>query len=141
MTEQAITTTPDTAPAAVPALPPATEPLPMDRHPAAVYLASLADGPGRASMRSTLANVAAMLGSTIEACPWQSLRFAHVAALRAAFAERFATATANKYLSAIRQVMRQAWLLGLMDSDDYHRAAAVRNVKGSRLPARRRTRP
>ena len=137
MTEQAITTTPDTAPAAVPALPPATEPLPMDRHPAAVYLASLADGPGRASMRSTLATAAAMLGSTIEACPWQSLRFAHVAALRSAFAERFAPATANKYLSAIRQVMRQAWLLGLMDSDDYHRAAAVRNVKGSRLPTGR----
>ena len=48
-----------------------TAALPPDRHPAAVYLASLADGPGRASMRSTLANVAAMLGTTIEACPWQ----------------------------------------------------------------------
>ena len=94
-------------------------------------------GTGRASMRSTLANVAAMLGTTIEACPWQSLRFAHVAALRAVLAERFAPAATNKYLSAIRQVMRQAWLLGLMDGEDYQRAAAVRNVKGSRLPAGR----
>ena len=121
----------------LPALPEPPSTLPTDRHPAAVYLASLADGPGRASMRSTLANVAAMLGTTIEACPWQSLRFVHVAALRTTFAERFAPATANKYLSAIRQVMRQAWLLGLMDGEDYHRAAAVRNVKGSRLPAGR----
>jgi len=55
-----------TAPAAVvdvPALP-ATSALPADRHPAAVYLASLADGPGRVSMRSTLAHAAAMLGTT-----------------------------------------------------------------------------
>ena len=51
-------------------------------------------------MRSTLANVAAMLGTTIEACPWHALRFAHVATLRSLFAERFAPATANKYLSA-----------------------------------------
>ena len=88
-------------------------------------------------MRSTLANVAAMLGTTIDACPWHALRFAHVAALRAVLAERFAPATTNKYMSAIRQVMRQAWLLGLMDGEDYQRAAAVRNVKGSRLPAGR----
>ena len=117
----------------LPALPAATAAPPPDRHPAAVYLASLADGPGRASMRSTLANVAAMLGTSLEACPWHELRFAHVAAMRARLAERFEPATANKYLSAIRQVMRQAWLLGLMDVEDYQRAAAVRNVKGSRL--------
>ena len=121
----------------LPALPATTAALPPDRHPAAVYLASLADGPGRASMRSTLANVAAMLGYGIEDCPWHELRFAHVAALRARLAERFAPATANKYLSAIRQVMRHAWLLGLMDAEDYQRAAAVRNVQGSRLPAGR----
>ena len=124
------------ASAAVPALA-AAPALPADRHPAAVYLASLADGPGRASMRSTLANVAGILGFGLEDCPWHALRFAHVAALRALLAERFAPATANKYLSAVRQVMRQAWLLGLMDSDEYQRAAAVPNVKGSRLPAGR----
>ena len=118
----------------LPALPATTAALPPDRHPAAVYLASLADGPGRASMRSTLAKVAEMLGASLEACPWHELRFAHVAAMRALLAERFAPATANKYLSAIRQVMRQAWLLGLMDGEDYQRAAAVPNVKGSRLP-------
>ena len=131
MTDSALTPA-----ATLPALPQGA-PLPLDRHPAAVYLASLADGPGRASMRSTLAQVARMLGTTIEACPWHSLRFAHVAALRTQLAERYAPATANKYLSAIRQVCRQAWLLGLMDGEDYHRAAAVGNVKGSRLPAGR----
>ena len=68
---------------------------------------------------------------------WHELRFAHVAALRSQFADRYAPATANKYLSAIRRTCRQAWLLGLMPGEDYHRIAAVENVKGSRLPAGR----
>ena len=120
----------------LPALTPSAA-LALDRHPAAVYLASLAAGPGRVSMRSTLRQVAAMLGCTLESCPWHELRFAHVAALRSQLADRYAPATANKYLSAIRRTCRQAWLLGLMDSESYHRIAAVENVKGSRLPAGR----
>ena len=40
-------------------------------------------------------------------------------------------------MSALRQVCRQAWLLGWMPIEDYHRIAAVSNVKGSRLPAGR----
>ena len=72
---------------------------------------------------------------------WQALRYPHVAALRSHLAERFAPATTNKYLSAVRQVMRHAWLLGLMDAESYHRGAAVANVKGSRLPAGRALEP
>ena len=67
-----------TTTANLPALTPSAA-LALDRHPAAVYLASLAAGPGRVSMRSTLRQVAAMLGCTIESCPWHELRFAHVA--------------------------------------------------------------
>ena len=52
----------------VPALPAASV-LAPDRHPAAVHLASLADGPGRVSMRSTLAHAAAMLVTALDACP------------------------------------------------------------------------
>ena len=125
-----------TTTANLPALTPSAA-LALDRHPAAVYLASLAAGPGRVSMRSTLRQVAAMLGCTIESCPWHELRFAHVAALRSQLADRYAPATANKYLSAIRRTCRQAWLLGLMPGEDYQRIAAVENVKGSRLPAGR----
>ena len=125
-----------TAAANLPALTPSAARA-LDKHPAAVYLASLAAGPGRVSMRSTLRQVAAMLGCTIGSCPWHELRFAHVAALRSQLADRYAPATANKYLSAIRRTCRQAWLLGLMPGEDYHRIAAVENVKGSRLPAGR----
>ncbi len=115
----------------------AAPPLPSSRNPAAVYLASLAEGPGRASMTSTLINIAAALGFVLEDCPWHQLRHAHVAALRARWQTEYAPATANKYLSAIRGVLRQAWLLGVLDGEEYHRAAAVRGVKGSRLPSGR----
>lgn len=123
--------------AAIPALAPAGAPLADSRNPAAVYLAGLAEGPGRASMRSTLARIADSLGFGLADCPWHGLRHAHVAALRARWQAEFAPATANKYLSAVRGVLRQAWLLGLLDGEDYQRAAAVRNVAGSRLPAGR----
>ena len=50
---------------------------------------------------------------------------------------RYAPATVNKALSAIRQVLRHAWLLDQVSGQDYDRARAVPNVKGSRLPAGR----
>ena len=122
----------------LPALPATSPAPPPDRHPAAAYLMSLAEGPGREGMRATLAHIAALFGAgSIKDCPWQALRYPHVAALRSRLAERFAPATVNKHLSAIRQVMRHVWLLGLMDAETYQRAGAVPNMKGSRLPAGR----
>ena len=110
------------------------------QHPVAVYLAGLADGPGRASMRSALGKVAAILTdgrATIETTPWAELRFRHVAALRVKLAERYAPASANKSLSAVRGVIRAAWRLGQINTDEYQRAVDVPAIKGSRLPAGR----
>lgn len=127
-------TQPDTtAPADVPAL--AGAALPPDRNPAAVYLASLTEGPGRVSMRSTLAQIAGLLGFSIEDCPWQAIRIEHVTELRSTLAdEGYAPATANKYLSALRGIARQAWRLGELPFEEYHRIAAVRNVVHDRRP-------
>ena len=68
---------------------------------------------------------------------WENLRHEHVAAIRAALADSRAPATANASLAAVRGVLKAAWNLGLMTTDDYHRAIAVRQVPGSRLPAGR----
>ena len=108
---------------------------PASRHPVAVYLAGLADGPGRVSMLSTLRQVAGILGNgDAETTPWHELRFSHVAALRSKLAETYAPATVNKMLAAVRGVLKAAWRLGLMDTEEYTRAADVGGVKGSRLP-------
>ena len=105
-------------------------------NPALVYLASLAPT-GRRTMRGTLAKVATMLGTTLEAAPWDQLRYEHVQAIRTKLAETLKPATVNKYLAAIRGVMRAAWRMGLIDAEHYQRVTDVQGVTGSTLPAGR----
>jgi len=105
-------------------------------NPALVYLATLAPT-GRRTMGATLSRVAAMLGGSLDSIPWHEMRYEHVQAIRTKLGETLAPATVNKYLSAIRGVMREAWALGLMPSDDYQRAVTVRGVTGQALPAGR----
>jgi len=74
--------------------------------------------------------------------PWHQVRFQYVAALRALWRDAgLAPATVNVRLSAVRGVLKSAWQLGLMSAEDYHRAAAVPNVRGARLPAGRAVTP
>ncbi|MGB3544933.1 tyrosine-type recombinase/integrase [Rubrivirga sp.] len=109
-------------------------------NPATIYLARLAPG-SRRTMRGALATVAAICvpdadpAPDPEAFPWEAFRAEHAKAVRAALAERFKYTTANKMLSALRGVLREAWELGLMETEQYHRAAAVRAVKGSSAAA------
>ena len=71
-----------------------------EQHPAKVYVARLAPG-SRRTMRHALDTVAQML--TFGACDaetldWSGLRYRHTAAARAALAERYSPATANRRL-------------------------------------------
>lgn len=109
--------------------------LPADRHPAKVYLKRLAVG-SRPTMRNALNTVAALLTAercTWETMPWHLLRPQHTKALRADLAYRYAPATANKMLAAVRGALRECWELGLMSAEDFQRAASVRAVKGEQL--------
>ena len=113
--------------------------LPADRHPAAVYLARLAPG-SRRTMRQSLACIASALSSgacTIETFDWASLRYQHTQAIRTMLAERYRPATANKGLSALRGVLREAWRLGQLPADPYRRAVDLEAIKGETLPAGR----
>ena len=105
-------------------------------HPVAVYLAGLAAGSRRA-MRTALETIAAIASnerSDASMFPWSALRHEHVAAIRAELAERYAAATANRHLAALRGVLRACWRLRLMDGETLKRAIDVPSVRGSTLP-------
>jgi site-specific recombinase XerD len=111
-------------------------PLPADRHPAAVYLARLAPG-SRRTMLDALNTIAELLTSgrcNAQTLDWSAVRYQHSQAVRAALAERYAAANTNKHLAALRGVLREAWRLGLVGAEDYHRAGDIPAVKGSTLP-------
>ena len=134
-------------PAPVPALAPLDpEPLhlPLDRQPAAVYLATLAPT-GRRGMRTALAQAAeALTGgrATIETCPWHRLGAQHVAVLLRQMTDGGAApATVNRMRSALRGVLRSCWRLGLIDAEELARASDVQGLKARRLPRGRHVAP
>lgn len=104
--------------------------------PARAYLLSLNSPRSRQTMASFLGIVAGMLGATsLESCSWGSLRRHHVMAVTELLRDTGrATATVNTYLSALKGVAKEAWMLKLMDVESFQHIRAVRNLRGSRLP-------
>ncbi|MEO8392856.1 MAG: site-specific integrase, partial [Chloroflexota bacterium] len=112
--------------------------LPMDQNPAAVYLARLTNDLSRRTMRDALDKIARIGGHPDAlALDWAQLRYSHAAAIRARLAATYAPATANKMLSALRGVLKEAWRLGQMSAEDYQRAVDLENIKAETLPAGR----
>ena len=116
-----------------------SEAQPLDRNPAAVYLAGLSSNTSRRSQAQALELVAELLTAErdLSRVPWSALRFQHTAAIRAQLAGRFAPATCNRILCALRGTLKAAWRLGQMAHDDYARAVDVASVQGETLPAGR----
>ena len=54
--------------------------------------------------------------------------------LRIRLAERYALATVNLQLAALRGVMKACWQLGLIDADTHMRLQDVKRVRGHRAP-------
>ena len=114
-------------------------PIPPEKNAAFVYLARLASG-SRRTMREALDEIARWLwGMHADAsrAPWHTLRYAHTSAVRAHLAEKNAPATANKKLAALRSVLKEAWKLGLLPTEEYHRAVEFDGVKEGHLPVGR----
>jgi site-specific recombinase XerD len=108
-----------------------------DRTPAMVYVARLAPGSRRtmAQALNTIAEILSCYGrETAVTLPWHELDYQHTAALRSELAARYAPATANKMLSALRGVLTEAWRLGLMNAEQCRRACDVKAVRGKRTP-------
>jgi len=116
---------------------------PIDQNPAAVYLYGLPSDRSRRVMTQALRTIASLLtgqdarNADILAIRWGSLRYPHTAAVRARLGDIYSPATANRTLSALRGVLKEAWRLGQMSAEDYQRAIDVQNIKGETVPAGR----
>lgn len=77
-----------------------------------------------------------MLGyQGIADCPWNTLQRFHLQAiLELLTAANKAPATINTYLSAMKGVAFEAWVMKQMDIDTYQQIKHVRSVKGYRIP-------
>ena len=114
----------------------APSPKAADRHPAAVYLASLSLR-SRRTIGGDLNAIATLLTSgrcDLISLDWAALRYSHCAAVRAAMAEKYSHTTANRMLSALRGVLKAAWRLGQLPTEEYHRAIDLQPVRGETLP-------
>lgn len=111
--------------------------VPLERNPAAVYLARLAPG-SRRTMREALDTIGGMLTRSARAdafaIDWPQVRYQHSQAVRSLLAERYAPATANKMLSALRGVLEESWRLGYMSAEDRLRASDLGVIRGSSEP-------
>jgi len=106
-------------------------------NPAAIYRDSLSRGSFWA-VHHSLETIVKLLGATDPwSYPWHRLRYRDTARVRAQLVERYAPATVNKILSALRGVLKTCWRLGLMDAETYARAADVANLRAKTLPSGR----
>jgi integrase len=121
-------------------------PLPLDENPASVYLNSLTSELSQYTMSNALRTIISiMLKEDVESIDeqqmlnfaWGNLRYQHTAALRARLAQKYAPANANRILSALRGVLKEAWRLGYMTAEEYQRAVDIKNVRANSLPAGR----
>ena len=106
----------------------------LAQHPVAVYLAQL--GPdSRPAMKSGLSKIAELVDkrATQWSLPWHELRFQHTQALRATLVSNYGERTVNRMLSALRGVLKAAWQLGQIETEDYHRALDFKSMKTSDL--------
>ena len=116
-----------------------------DRQPALAYLRALSPGASRTSQKHALRRIAQWLGQpNVARTPWHQVDHAVAvyvrecaAALPGRSGKGASAATINKYVCALRGVLRAAWRLGLMSAEQYQLASAVPGAKGVGLQAGR----
>jgi site-specific recombinase XerD len=122
-----------------------------EEDPYRVYLDRLDSDTSRYSVQGRLDRIAQIIlmdetgTATGTGLPWGKLRYTHTARIRAHLRDKknedgtpaYSPSTVNNYLSALRQVLREAWRLGQMNAEEYERAADLEGIQGTRLARRR----
>lgn len=114
-----------------------SSPMAIDRNAGAVYIASLPAKSGQRTQAQALRVIAQIFNADLNTLNWGAIRYQHTAAIRAELAKRYSPASANKIMSALRQALKQAWLLGDMTAEDYRRAIELKPITGETIPAGR----
>lgn len=111
------------------------------RNPVVSYLASLSSKDSRRVQKTALDQIATVLSNNhIEDSldfPWEQLDYGAVTAIKAWLDAKYAPATVNRYLCAVRRVLKEAWRHNLISAEAYQRATDVRSVTAQRLPTGR----
>lgn len=110
----------------------------------AAYLASLPSPHSKRNMARN-ADIAAHILSnghqTAEEFQWSSLTYIHLVGLVDALSQRYNPNTVNNILSAVKGLLKTAWLAGAMPNENYQRAIAAQGVtstpslRGRHVPA------
>ncbi len=112
-----------------------------NRNPVISYLASLSSKDSRRVQKTALDQIAIGLSNgRIEDSlefPWERLDYGTVTAVKAWLDSKYAPATVNRYLCAVRRVLKEAWRHDLITAEAYQRATDVRSVSAQRLPTGR----
>lgn len=112
-----------------------------NRNPVISYLASLSSKDSRRVQKTALDQIASALsqGQIVDSLefPWERLDYGTVTAIKAWLDSRYAPATVNRYLCAVRRVLKEAWRHHLITAEEYQRATDVRSVSAQRLPTGR----
>jgi site-specific recombinase XerD len=107
--------------------------------PALAFLATLSES-SRYNVSSFLRNITRQLHNTDDFInfPWQQLRRHHVQAImQTLHKQNKKPTTINGYLSAIKGVMRESWMMQLITSETWTAIKEVKSFKGSRVVAGR----
>ncbi len=112
-----------------------------NRNPVISYLASLNSKDSRRVQKTALDQIASLLsnGEIEESLnfPWERLDYGIVTTVKAWLDSKYAPSTVNRYLCAVRRVLKEAWRHELITAEAYQRATDVRSVSGQRLPSGR----
>jgi integrase/recombinase XerD len=114
----------------------------LEEHPVTLYLLTLSKGSRRTQLSALQQCVKIFTGGdnvTVWDMDWHNMQYQHMVQLRTLLYEReeLAHTTVNRYLSAVRAVIKECWRLQLIDHDMYERIRDVENIKGERSPSGR----
>lgn len=104
-----------------------------ERSAAAQYIMGLSAGSRPAQWSALLLVTRLLSGGTCTPLdlPWGQVSYLHTNAVRAWLVEHRAPATAKRILAALRGTLKEAWRLGYVDSETYHRAIDIKPIRGN----------